>query len=97
MTKYLILPVAAAGGIINALDAQSRAARKRAGFVGGDIAALEPPSWNGAGPVPHGQVVPLGLLYEPGGTRVALVGTEAFADGNGNFAGALDELPGDWA
>lgn len=96
MARYRILPTAAATGVINSLDAPGRAARLR-GTPGASIAALSPATWDGTGPAPLGWTTPHGVLPEVGGARVAIVATDAFADGRPEFSGALSALPADWA
>jgi hypothetical protein len=96
VTKYRVLPAAAANGILTALDAPGRAARTR-GIPGAAIAPLSPGTWAGVGPPPISWTLPTGALYEVGGSRVAIVATNAFADGRPEFSGALDALPEDWS
>jgi hypothetical protein len=94
--KYRILPAAAANGILTALDAPRRASRTR-GIPGAAIALLSPETWSGVGDPPISWTLPSGALYEAGGSRVAIVGTDAFAAGRPEFSGALDALPADWS
>ncbi len=96
MARYIVLPAAAASGTITAVDASARAGRARASFVGSSIAQVVPATWNGVGAVPVGWTIPAGVLVESGGTRVAIVGGDAFAGGAPQFNGAATDLPGDW-
>jgi hypothetical protein len=83
---------------LSAVDAASRAVRRRVGseatdFVGSSVASLVPPVWSGTGPVPVGWLIPCGTLTEPGGLRVAVVATDAFAASDARF---VRDLPADW-
>jgi hypothetical protein len=95
MPVLRILPAAAANGVIALLDAPNRAARLR-GTGGSAIAQLSPETWGGAGSAPIGWTLPCGTLFEPGGNRVAIISTDAFASGKSEFSGAVSALPGDW-
>lgn len=94
--KVAVFPAGAAVGIITALDALARAAPKRCSRVRASVRAQAPATWDGVGQVPAGWVLPYGVLTEPGGARVAIVATDEFALGKGQFSGALDALPADW-
>lgn len=96
MAKYRILTAAAAPGVIASLDAPGRAARLR-GTPGSSIAPLSPATWDGTGSPPVGWTIPNGVLPEAGGSRIAVVATDAFASGRPEFSSALDALPADWA
>jgi len=97
MTKYRIVTAAAAPGLMTALDTLARSERIRAGLIGSRIGLRSPSTWNGTGAIPPGWTLPYAAIFEAGGGRVALVGTEAFASGKGQFTGAVDELPADWS
>jgi hypothetical protein len=94
MPRYLIRPAAAANGVLVALDAQNRAARAR-GEPGQNVSS--PVTWDGQGSPPIGWTLPCGALPEVGGSRVAIVASDAFADGKAQFNTALTSLPADWA
>lgn len=95
MPVLRILPAAAANGVISSLDASNRAARAR-GTPGAAIAPLSPATWDGTGAAPLGWTLPCGALLEPGGNRIAIISTDAFASGKSEFSGAVSALPGDW-
>lgn len=95
MPVLRILPAAAANGVITSLDARNRAARLR-GTPGSAIAMLSPTTWDGTGASPLGWTLPCGVLLEPGGNRIAIISTDAFASGKSEFSDAVSALPGDW-
>jgi hypothetical protein len=96
MAKFIVLSAAAAGGVITALDAQARAAPKRCSRVGVVARAQVPASWDGQGAPPRGWLLPYSVMPELGGARVAIMATDEFAAGKGQFSGALNALPADW-
>jgi hypothetical protein len=96
MAKYRILAAAAAPGVLASLDAPGRAARVR-GTCGSSIGLIVASTWDGAGNAPLGWTLPVGLLPEIGGARIAIVATDTFAAGRPEFSSAVDQLPGDWA
>jgi hypothetical protein len=95
--KVIVFPAAAAGGIITALDALARAEPKRCHRVRASVRAQQPASWNGVGAVPVGFLLPYGVITEPGGARVAIIATDDFAEGKGQFSSATDALPANWS
>ena len=96
MAKFAIFTAAAAPGVITAIDALARAAPKRCSRVRASVRTQQPATWDGVGAVTVGWLLPYGVLTEPGGARVAIVATDEFAAGKGQFSGALNALPADW-
>lgn len=96
MPQFIVLPAAAANGVITALDALARAAPKRCSRVGVIARSQVPAIWNGQGAPPRGFLLSYSVITELGGARVAIMATDEFAAGKGQFSGALDALPADW-